>query len=50
MSGIKWKFTGDTDATDVVDNRLVIGATKTPSIFRRLSQIIKRCRKKEVID
>ena len=43
MSGCKWHFTGDKHPTYMVDTRLMMGATKAPSIFHRVSQSIKRC-------
>ena len=43
MSGCKWHFTGDRHPTYMVDTRLMMGATKAPSIFHRVSQSIKRC-------
>lgn len=42
MSGLKWQFTGDQEFTYIVDTRLMMGASKAPSIFHRLSQAIKR--------
>ncbi len=46
MSGVKWKFSGDNDVTYLVDTRLMMGASKAPSIFHRLTQAVKRCMEK----
>ena len=43
MSGLKWKFTGDNNVTYMVDTRLMMGSTKAPAIFHRISQAAKRC-------
>ena len=43
MSGLKWKFTGDNNVTYMVDTRLMMGSTKAPAIFHRISQAVKRC-------
>ncbi len=43
MSGCKWHFEGDKHPTYMVDTRLMMGATKAPSIFHRVSQAVKRC-------
>jgi hypothetical protein len=42
MTGVKWKFEGDKDVTYLVDTRLMMGASKSPSVFHRLSQAVKR--------
>ena len=42
MTDVKWKFEGDKDVTYVVDTRLMMGASKSPSVFHRLSQAVKR--------
>lgn len=43
MCGIKWRFKGDVEDTYMVDTRLMMGASRSPSIFHRLSQCVKRC-------
>lgn len=43
MTGIQWQFSGDNKATYMVDTRLMMGATKAPAIFHRLTQAVKRC-------
>ena len=43
MRGYKWHLTGDKHPTYMVDTRLMMGATKAPSIFHRISQSIKSC-------
>ena len=42
MSGVKWKFYTDNEVTYMVDTRLKVGAGKSPSVFHRLSQAVKR--------
>jgi len=46
MLGVKWKFDGDKEATCLVDTRLMMGASKSPSVFHRLSQAVKRFMRK----
>ena len=46
MAGLQWKFAGDHEVTYMVDTRLMMGTSKAPSIFHRLSQAVKRCMEK----
>lgn len=41
-SGLRWKFDGDSDYTDLFDSRLPFGSRLGPSIFHRLSTAVKR--------
>jgi len=41
MTDVKWKFEGDKDVTYLVDTRLMMGTSKSPSVFHRLSQTVK---------
>jgi len=43
ITGLKWQFEGDSEATYLFDSRLPFGATLAPSHFHRLSQAIRRC-------
>ena len=40
--GLKWKFHGDNDYTYMIDKRLMFGARKSPGIFHRITQSIRR--------
>ena len=42
FTGFKWRFRGDEDYTYMVDTRLSFGARKSPYIFHRLTQAVKR--------
>ena len=41
-TGFKWRFKGDKQDTYMVDTRLSFGARKSPFIFHRLTQAVKR--------
>ena len=41
MTVVKWKFEGDKDVTYLVDTRLMMGASKSPSVFHRLPLAVK---------
>jgi len=45
-TGLKWKFTGDTDYTYFYDRALPFGARKSPGIFHRLTQAVRRMMKR----
>lgn len=40
--GLKWKFTGSSTFTYMVDTRLPFGSSSSPGIFHRLTQSIRR--------
>ena len=42
FTGLKWRFSGDNDDTYLIDTRLSFGARKSPHIFHRLTQAVKR--------
>ena len=42
LTGLKWVFDGDTAPTYVIDKRLPFGARKSPAIFHRLTQAVRR--------
>lgn len=42
LTGLKWKFRGDSDSTILKDTALGMGARKSPAIFNRITQAIKR--------
>lgn len=41
VTGLKWKFSGDSDFTYMVDSRLPFGARKSPTIFNELSTAVR---------
>ena len=41
LTGLKWTFTGDKEATYLVDTRLPFGARFSPGIFHTLTQAVK---------
>ena len=49
-TGLQWKFEGDKTGCYIVDTRLPFGARKSPFIFNRITQSIKRMMKKRGID
>ena len=42
LTGLSWTFSGDADPTVFVDTRLPFGARKSPAIFHRITQSVKR--------
>ena len=42
FTGLKWKFTGDSEPTFLVDHRLPFGSNASPGIFHRITQAVKR--------
>ena len=42
LTGLKWVFEGETDPVYLVDQRLPFGARKSPAIFHRLTQAVRR--------
>ena len=46
LCGFKWRFKGDSQYTYMVDTRLSFGARKSPEIFHRLTQSVRRMMKK----
>ena len=40
--GLKWRFTGETQFTYLVDTRLPFGGRSAPGIFHRLTQSVRR--------
>ena len=42
LTGLKWKFANNSDFTYLVDTRLPFGARKSPAIFHRLTQSVRR--------
>ena len=42
LTGLKWTFTGMSQPTYLIDKRLPFGARKSPSIFNRLTQAVRR--------
>ncbi len=42
FTGLQWQFTGDPTPTYLYDTRLPFGARKSPSIFHRLTQSVRR--------
>jgi hypothetical protein len=42
FTGLKWHFIGDKSHTYLVDTRLSFGARKSPHIYHRLTQAVKR--------
>jgi len=42
FTGLKWKFAGDSEYTYMVDKCLPFGARKSPGIFHRLTQAVRR--------
>lgn len=40
-TGIKWRFSGDSTDTFMVDERLPFGATRSPEVFHRVTQAVK---------
>lgn len=45
-TGLKWKFSGDSEYTYLYDSALPFGARKSPGIFHRLTQSVTRMMKK----
>lgn len=45
LTGLHWKFDGDADETYFYDTKLPFGASKSPSIFQRLSSAVCRIMK-----
>jgi len=45
-TGLKWKFKGDKDFTYLYDSALPFGARKSPGIFHRLTQSVRRMMKR----
>ena len=41
-TGLKWTFSGDTSPTFLYDTRLCFGGRRSPGIFHRLTQSVKR--------
>ena len=41
-TGLKWTFSGDTEATHIIDTKLPFGAARSPGIFHRLTQSVTR--------
>ena len=46
-TGVKWKFDGASDYTYLVDTRLPMGASKSPSIFQRITSSVCRMMRKK---
>jgi len=46
FTGIKWKFSGEKDYTYLYDRSLPFGAKKSPGIFHRLTQSVRRMMKR----
>lgn len=42
LTGLQWKFAGDSNNTYLVDQKLPFGARKSPAIFNRITQAIRR--------
>ena len=42
LTGIKWQFDGEEDPSYLVDTKLPFGARKSPAIFHRLTQSVRR--------
>ena len=42
LTGLKWVFEGDDHPTYFIDKRLPFGARKSPAIFHRLTQAVRR--------
>jgi hypothetical protein len=42
LTGLSWKFSGDTEATHFVDVKLPFGASKSCQVFQRISDSISR--------
>ena len=42
LTGLKWVFQGDTSPTYLIDKKLPFGARKSPAIFHRLTQAVRR--------
>ena len=42
LTGLKWKFKSDMEPTYMIDTRLPFGARKSPFVFNRITQSIKR--------
>ena len=42
FTGLKWKFSGDKEDTYLFDSKLPFGARKSPFIFHRLTQSVRR--------
>ncbi len=42
FTGLKWHFTGDSEATTLLDTKLPFGASLAPLIFNRITQSIRR--------
>ncbi len=42
FTGLKWTFKGDPNPTWLIDKRLPFGARKSPGIFHRLTQAVRR--------
>ena len=42
LTGLKWVFKGESEPTYIYDKRLPFGARKSPAIFHRLTQAIRR--------
>ena len=41
-AGLKWKFSGASDYSYLIDTRLVMGSSKAPSIFQRITSSVCR--------
>lgn len=50
LTGLKWTFSGDAKPTYLIDTRLPFGARKSPWIFTRLTQAVKRIMAKRGFD
>ena len=47
LTGLKWQFKGNDKPTYIIDKRLPFGARKSPAIFHRLTQAVRRMMEKQ---
>ena len=50
LTGLKWTFTGEDCASYLFDTRLPFGARKSPYVFHRLTQAVKRMMQRKGFD